>query len=167
MMYRKPNVKSSRVRKKTTRIMNRTAMLQFKKEYPEHKNITLTQFNAILKKFNSNIVDTIVDYRNGVNLPELIGQVIILSFPRSSKKIVDYGESNKTGVLTYKRNWDTDDRICKIVYYTGQHSVRYSHLWGFTPTKNFKKRVSDSFKKLWAKYIYIDNKSVSIGSVLK
>jgi len=168
MSYKTPNINKSRVKRKATRIMNAASLSEFKKEYPEYKEITLTEFNTIIKQFNKNIVEEISISRNGIALPELIGHILIMSFPRSKKKrAINFGESNKTGVLTYYRNLDTDDRIGKIVYYTGKHSVRYSHLWGFTATKSFKQKVSSIYRKLWAKYIYVDNKSISINSILK
>tara|TARA_R110000772_G_scaffold224422_1_gene335059 strand:+ start:1736 stop:2239 length:504 start_codon:yes stop_codon:yes gene_type:complete len=167
MMYRKPNVKSSRVKMKSSRVMNDGALREFKKKHPEHKDITLTKFNAIVKQFNVNIVDEVISNKNGISLPELIGQILIISFPKSKKKAVDFGASNKSGVLTYHRNWDTEDRLGKIVYYSGRYSIRYSYLWGFTPARGFKNKMSEVYRKLWAKYIYVDNKSVSINSVLK
>lgn len=147
--------------------MNESVLREFKEQHPEHKGITLTEFNAIVKRFNTNIVDEVISNKNGISLPELIGQILIISFPRSKRKAIDFGASNKNGVLTYHRNWDTEDRLGKIVYHSGKHSVRYSHLWGFTPTRGFKSKMSEAYRKLWAKYIYVDNKSVSINSVLK
>lgn len=167
MAYKKPNVKKRRVKAKSLRVMNESVLREFKEQHPEHKDITLTEFNAIVKKFNTNIVNEVISNKNGVSLPELIGQLLIMSFPKSKKKAIDFGASNKTGVLTYHRNWDTDDRLGKIVYYSGKYSVRYSHLWGFTPTRGFKSKMSEAYKKFWVKYIYVDNKSVSINSVLK
>lgn len=168
MSYKAPNVNKPRVKRKATRIMDVASLREFKKQYPEHKNITLTEFNAILRQFNTNIVENVSIDRNGISLPELIGQVLVMSFPRSKKKkAINFGESNKTGVKTYHRNWNTDDRMAKIVYFTGSHSIRYSHLWGFTATRSFKLKVSEIYKKLWAKFIYVDGKSISINSILK
>ena len=167
MTYKRPNVKKSRVKIKSTRVMNEKVMREFRAEYPEHEDITLTEFNRIIKAFNTNITEEIIANKNGVSLPELIGSILIMSFPRSKRKAVDFGASNKSGVLTYHRNWDTDDRLGKIVYSSGKRSIRYSHLWGFTPTRGFKNKMSEAYRRLWARYIYIDNKSVSINSVLK
>jgi hypothetical protein len=167
MAYKKPNVRKRRVKSKSSHVMNEKVLREFKEQHPEHKDITLTEFNAIVKRFNTNIVDEIISKKNGISLPELIGQMLIISFPRSKKKAIDFGTSNKTGVLTYHRNWDTDDRLGKIVYYSGRYSFRYSYLWGFTPARGFKSKVSEAYRKLWAKYIYVDNKRVSINSVLK
>lgn len=147
--------------------MNATTLREFKREYPEHKDITIGQFGVIITQFNKNILEEVSTSRNGISLPEWIGQLLVMSFPRGKRRAIDFKESNRTGVKTYIRNWDTDDRMCKIVYHTGKHSIRYSNLWGFTATKGFKTKVSQVYKKLWAKYIYLDDTSVSISSVLK
>ena len=148
--------------------MNEKVMREFRAEYPEHRSITLTEFNKIVKAFNTNITEEIIANKNGVSLPELIGSILVMSFPRSKRKAIDFGASNKSGILTYHRNWDTDDRLGKIVYSSGgKRSIKYSRLWGFTPTRGFKSKMSEAYRRLWARYIYIDNKSVSINSVLK
>jgi len=167
MTYKRPNRKKPRVKTKSSHVMSRSKLAEFKKKYPEHKGITESQFNAIIKKFNSNIVDEVIASKNGVSLPERLGQILIMSFPRSKKKSVDFGASNKLGEVVYHRNWDTDDRLGKIVYFAGRQSVKYSNLWGLTPTRTFKLKVSSSYRKMWAKYIYVDNKDIRINTVLK
>ena len=57
MAYKKPNVKKRRVKAKSLRVMNESVLREFKEQHPEHKDITLTEFNAIVKKFNTNIVN--------------------------------------------------------------------------------------------------------------
>ncbi len=147
--------------------MNATTLREFKKQYPEHKEILLSDFNRIIKQFNTNILEDVIVSRNGISLPERVGHILIMSFPVSKKKIVDFGTSNKTGVLTYHRNWETDGRLGKIVYSSGNYSIQYSRLWGFTATSIFRKKMSKIYMKLWEKYIYVDANGININSILK
>lgn len=149
--------------------MSDSLFLEFKKKHPEYKDMILSEFNAILRQFNNNIIDEVIDYRFGVALPERLGLFVVASFPKSRRRIIDFGESNKTGVKTYHGNWDTDNRLGKIMYQkrSATSNVKYHMLWTFKPTRNFKERMSTIFKKKWAKYIFIDNKNVTLKTMLK
>ena len=78
--------------------MSESLFKEFKKKHPEHEVLTLAEFNRILRQFNNNIIDEVIEQRFGVTLPERLGHIVIASFPRSKKKIIDFGKSNKTGV---------------------------------------------------------------------
>jgi hypothetical protein len=169
MTYKAPNLNGPRVKKKSSHVMSESLFKEFKKKHPEHESMTLTQFNIILRQFNNNIIDEVIDYRFGVSLPERLGHFVIASFPRTKRKIIDFGKSNKTGVKTYHRNWDTDNRLGKIMYQNSSstYNIKYHRLWTFRPTRNFKERMSVAFKKMWAKYIFIDNKNITLKTMLK
>lgn len=149
--------------------MTQSLFREFKKKHPEHKDMILSEFNNILRRFNHNIIDGVIDSRFGVALPERIGKIVVVSFPRSKRKIIDFGESNRTGVKSYHGNWNTDNRLGKIMYQNGasQYNIKYHKLWTFSPTRNFKERMSTVFKKKWAKYIFINNAQVTLRTMLK
>lgn len=158
MGYSTPNRKGTRVRKKTTSIMNRKMFSKFLKEYPEYKGMTISEFNKIVKQFNNDIVDAVIDNRDGVVLPERLGELTILTFPSPKRKIIDFGESNKAGELRYHGNWETDNKIGKIVYHKASQSVTNGRFLGLIPSRDFKKRMSSAFKRFWQRYVYVDNK---------
>tara|TARA_R110002167_G_scaffold192045_2_gene394479 strand:+ start:59 stop:565 length:507 start_codon:yes stop_codon:yes gene_type:complete len=168
MSYKKPNIKGPRVKMKSTRVMNEVMLRVFKNKHPEYKNLTLADFNTVVKKFNENIIEEVINSRYGVTLPERIGRLVVVAFPKAKKKIIDFGKSNKTGVLSYHANWDTDNRLGKILYQNSVkgYGIKYHKLWTFTATRTFKEKVSIAFKMLWAKYIFID-KGHTINSALK
>lgn len=160
MGYIKPNRKGKRFRKSAFIIMNRSMLFEFKKMYSEHSDISLKEFNHVVKSFSNEVIDSVIENRDGVILPEKIGQLLIVAFPRPNKKIIDFGKSNKTGVKHYHSNWDTDNKIAKIIYHNkvNNYGNRNSKFWGFLPSRNFKLEVSSKFKKYWQKYIQIGNK---------
>ena len=169
MTYKIPNRKKPRVKIKRSHVMNPSKFCEFKKKYPEHSDISLFEFNKIIRKFNNNVIDEVVNYRYGVSLPERLGILVIVSFPSPKKKIIDFGTSNKTGVLTYHKNWETDNRLGKIAHVTefSSFNIKYSRLWGFTPNRFFKKKMIEGFKKSWEKYIFIDNTEITIKKMLR
>lgn len=168
MAYRKPNVKGTRIRAKSTIIMSEKRLMEFKEKFPEYESLTLVEFNKIVKQFNLNIIEAVENERYGVALPERIGHFMIVGFPKSKKKIIDFGASNKAGTTVYHRNTDTDDRLGKLLFQNGaaKFNIRNHKLWTFKPTRNFKKTVSEAFLKSWPRYIFIDRK-MSLRTITK
>lgn len=158
MGYSAPNRKGKRMRRKSTSIMDRTRFLKFIELHPEYKGMSITQVNAVVKEFNNNIIEAVIENREGVSLPERLGELIILAFPSPKRKIIDFGESNKAGELRYHGNWESDNKIGKIVYGNACGSIKNGRFLGLIPSRNFKQRMSKAFVKFWQKYIYVDNK---------
>lgn len=168
MTYKKPNRKAPRARLKSARVMDAQTFKEFKEKHPEYSDLTLTEFNGIIKQFHKDIVEEVTEHRYGISLPERLGQLVIVSFPRSNRKVIDFGKSNKTGVMSYHRNWETDNRMGKLVYQTGSYmaSFKYHRMWSFTAARGFKQRVSEAFVKMYQKYIQIDNNGISLRDAL-
>ena len=162
MTYKKPNVKAPRVRGKSTLIMSEQRLKKFKEKFPEYQSVTLQEFNSIIRQFNTNIIEHVKKERYGIALPERIGHFVIVGFPKSKKKIIDHGTSNKVGSKIYYRNTDTDNRLGKLLFQNSVSKIKIKHhrLWTFTPTRNFKKEVSNAFLKHWPKYIFIDKNTL-------
>lgn len=171
MAYKIPNRKNPRFRIKSSNLLGKEMFKAFKEKYPEHSELTMTEFNNIVRTFNKNIVEEFLDNPNGIELPERLGRIVIMSFPKAKRKVVDFGKSNETGVTCYHQNWDTDNRTAKIVYYNehdkGSGNYLVKNLWGFHATENLRKRVSAIFKSNWQKFIQIDNNGLSIRQALK
>lgn len=139
--------------------MDRKMLKKFIEKHPEYDSLTLPEFNAIVRQFNSNIVDEVIRNRDGVALPERLGEISIIAFPKPKRKVPDFGKSNKEGELRYHANWDTDNKIGKIVYRNkGYNTIRTSRFWGLIPARDFKQRMSKAFRRFWQRYIYVDNR---------
>jgi len=146
-----------RVKKTYSTVFTAKALKEFKAAFPEHSDLTYKQACDVINKFNQNIVDTAISERTGVILPERLGHIIIASFKRpTGRKAIDWGESRKHGKLIYHMNWETDNRIGKIVYQNtiGPHNG-LTKLWGFTATRSFTEKMSAAFKKFYNKYIFV------------
>jgi hypothetical protein len=160
MAYNTPDRNAPRNRLKSTSIMNTFELSKFSKKYPEYPDLTLKEFSDIIRAFNSEIINAVISNRDGVVLPENIGKLSIITFSRSKRKIIDFGKSNETGQLHYHMNWNTDNRLCKIMYNSSinNYGNKNSRFYGFLPNREFKKTVSDAISKNWQKYVYLNNK---------
>jgi len=159
-VYKKPNLKGPRARYHNESVMSYDSFKRFQNEYPEHSNMTLVEFNKTIKVFNKHIKNEVCENKDGVRLPERLGLFQIVAFPRPKKKVVDYGTSNKTGVRCYHGNWETDNKISKLIYQNTLrgYSFKNCRFWGVLPARSFKLSVSEAFKKFYSKYLYIDNR---------
>jgi hypothetical protein len=159
MAYNTPDRNASRNRLKSTSIMNTFELSKFSRKYPEYPDLTLKEFSDIIRAFNGEIINTVISNRDGVVLPENIGKLSIITFSRSKRKIIDFGKSNETGQLHYHMNWNTDNRLCKIMYNSSinNYGNKNGRFYGFLPNREFKKTVSDAINKNWQKYVYLNN----------
>lgn len=138
--------------------MSKSKFRKFIRMHPEHKGMAITQFNEIVRAFNNEIVDAVIDNRDGVLLPERLGELAIVAFPKPRRKAIDFGASNKAGELRYHTNWETDNKIGKIVYHKADQAVKNGRFLGLIPSREFKTRMSKAFRRFFERYIYIDNK---------
>ena len=93
MGYNKPDRTGKRFRKSSFVIMNNKKLNEFKELYPEYNDISLTEFNNIIKSFNDEIINAIVENRDGVLLPEKIGQMLSVDKPVIFDCVVDKSEN--------------------------------------------------------------------------
>lgn len=159
--FKAPNLNGPRFRYKVKNILNRKLFDKFLDKHPNYKGkLELKEFKDVVHAFNKTIQDEVINYKYGVELPESLGYLIVARCNKPKKLNPDFKNSIKYGKLISHRNWDSDDYIAKICY--SNYSMRYrfadKELWGFTPTKQFRKNVSKAFSEMYNSYIYLDNK---------
>jgi hypothetical protein len=157
--YKKPDLKAPRYRPKKLNLTNVEFYNQFITDNPKYSNITPETFKEIIKSFNGKIWETVVDYRDGVELPEQLGYLFIGSCPRK-KSNVDFDKSKHYGVVLQNQNWESDQFIAKIFYTNFETKYRFKNhdLWGFKGVRDFTRMVGKTYPKEWKKYIQVDNK---------
>jgi len=170
MGYKINTVTGPRVKLKSASVILKKDITEFKKIYPQHKHITFHEFNAIIKQFNLNIIDKVIEDPNGVSLPQRIGTFFIASFDTARNKNMDFGRSNKIGEKVYYSNWDTDNRYCKIMFHRSfsLNFIKNHRFWMHSPARTFREKVSKAFKKDWPKYFYVnDQEGLRLRDILK
>jgi hypothetical protein len=132
----------------------------FKKRYPKYKKTDDKLLKTIIKKFNTTVYQTVIDKRDGVQLPETIGWLFIGTCQQSKKQNIDYAKSNKYGMAVSNKNWETDGNIGKIFYtnWATKYKFKNRELWRFEAVREFKRTTAQEYPKDWTKYIFMKNK---------
>ena len=155
----KHNLNESRYRKDQYEVISKTFLKEAREKFPKLKTISDVDIRNIIHGFNKEIKNAIIDNRDGVELPESLGYLMIVSCQPKNNNAVDYAKSKKYGVTVYHKNWDTDGRLGKIIYSNAsvKYKVRDREIWGFAPSRDFSREVSKVFRKNWMNYIEIAN----------
>ncbi len=117
------------------------------------------KIKKILLLSNKMIADTIVDFRDGIELPEQLGYLFLGSCPQKIRKNVDFKKTNHYLKVIQHRNWESDDYLAKIFYtnYETKYKFKFNDLWGFKACRNFTTLVGVEYPKNWKKYIQVDH----------
>jgi hypothetical protein len=157
--YKKPDLNAPRYRPKKLNLTNIDFYNKFIEDNPKHALLTIEQFKEIIKTFNGEIWNTVIAYRDGVELPEQLGYVFIGSCPKKKSDNTDYKKSEHYGVKIQNQNWESDQYIAKIFYTNFETKYRFKHhdVWGFKGVRDFTRMVGQTYPAEWKKYLMVDN----------
>lgn len=155
--FNKPDLNASRYRPEVYTILNKEFFDNFKKTHPKYKDLDNKILRKIIKRFNQVLYQTVIDTRDGVQLPEQIGWLFIGTCQRSKKDNIDFAKSNKYGVQVSNKNWDTDGKLAKIFFtnYAPKHKMKNREFWSFTACREFKRAVAKSYPDNWNMYLQV------------
>jgi len=154
-----PDVKAPRFRQKAVNVIDKELFGRFREKYPKHKNISESQFKKIVKAFNEAVWETVIETRDGVQLPEGIGCIFIGTCENTRNSNIDFAKSHKYGVTVTNKNWETDGKLAKIFYssYATKYKFSFRECWSFTACRNFKRAVAKSYPENWTMYVQVDS----------
>lgn len=157
--YKKPDLNAPRYRPKKLNLTNVNFYNKFIEDNPKYSHITLEQFKDVIKIFNGLIWKTVVDERDGVQLPEQLGYIFIGSCPKKKGDNTDYKKSGYYGVKVQNQNWESDQYTAKIFYtnYETKYRFKNHELWGFKGLRDFTRATAKAYPIEWKKYIQVDN----------
>ena len=93
-------------RRKETILPSTEMANSFLKKYPNYSNVKPKDFRKIIGEFNKRVMQEVVDNRNGVVLPDLLGCIFIGS-SKTDKQVKSYSKySNNEAVQTHMRSKD-------------------------------------------------------------
>jgi hypothetical protein len=155
---KQPDITAPRFRPDVYSVLNNQFFDKFKKKYPKYKTIDNSTLRKVGKTFNQLIYQTVIDTRDGIQLPESIGWIFIGTCQESKKKNIDFAKSHKYGVIVTNRNWETDGKLAKIFFsnYTQKHKIKNREFWSFTACREFKRTVAKTYPINWNIYIVVD-----------
>ena len=158
--FKKPDLTAPRYRPKASNLLTDDFFKTFKAKFLKYKDISDKELKKIIKVFNETVYQTVIDSREGVQLPEQVGWLFIGTCDQSKKRNIDYNKSKKYGVTVTNKNWETDGKLCKIFFtsYSLKHKIKNREFWGFTACRNFKRSVSKAYAENWNMYVAVDPK---------
>ena len=156
--FKTPDLNKPRFRPEAYNLLNQELFKNFRKKYPKYKDLQDKDLRRIIKAFNIKLYETVIDYRDGVKLPDNIGWLFIGTCKTSKKENIDYAKSKKYGVRVTNKNWETDGKLAKIFYtsYAPKYKMRNREFWGFVACRDFKRLVAKTYPENWPMYVKID-----------
>lgn len=158
--FNKPNLTAPRFRPEVYNVLSIEFFEKFKKNNPKYKNIDNKMLRTIIKTFNQQVYQTVIDNRDGIQLPESIGWLFIGTCEASKKENVDFAKSNKYGVRVTNKNWNSDGKLAKIFFsnYAPKHKMRNKEYWKFVACRDFKRTVAKTYPENWQMYVVANPK---------
>jgi len=156
--FKKPDLKAPRYRPEVHTVLNKEFFESFKKKHPKYKDLDNKDLRKIIKYFNNTIYQTVINTRDGVQLPEQIGWLFIGTCQSPKKQNIDFAKSNKYGVAVSNKNWETDGKLAKIFFtsYALKHKMRNREFWSFVACREFKRSVAKVYPENWNMYIAVE-----------
>lgn len=153
-----PDIKAPRFRKTTRNTVVKSIVKDIKNQVFAAKYLSESQIKKIILEFNKEICNTVIDKRDGVEIPSQIGHLFVGSCPRSKKKVVDFKKTAEVGKAVQHMNWESDSHLAKIFFTTfaSRYKFKNNELWGFTATRDFKRSLSKSYPEKWNMYLQVD-----------
>lgn len=114
---------------------------------------------SIIIAANQAIAETVLDFRDGIELPEQLGHIFLGTCQPKVRKNVDFKTSMDYLKVIQHRNWESDNYLAKIFYtnYGTKYKFKFHELWGFKGCRRFTKRVGEVYPENWKKYIQVDH----------
>lgn len=112
---------------------SRTGSLEFYKEFKERYpkyNISYKEYVSILKYYNLQIANHVLDTGQKIKLPWGIGELCINKYKRKVYKIDSKGEK----VYNYKIDFQKSKELGKKVYHLNLHTDGYQYHWFWSTT---------------------------------
>ena len=156
--FKKPDLTAPRYRPEVYSILNKKFFDKFKERHPKYKEYDNVTLKKIIKTFNRTVYQTVIDKRDGVQLPETIGWLFIGTCQQSKKTNIDYAKSHKYGVTVTNKNFETDGKLAKIFFtsHAPKHKMKNREFWSFVACRDFKRTVAKTYPENWNMYVVVD-----------
>jgi hypothetical protein len=156
--FRKPDLNAPRYRAQRAEILNSEFYKEFRESFPKYSYLTDQDIRNIVNSVNGKIWETVIQERNGVELPEQLGYVFIGSCPAPKKQNPNYYISKQLEKVIQHRNWESDQYLAKIFYTNAASKYRFqfSSLWGLSPVRQFSRTVAKTYPENWNMYVVVD-----------
>lgn len=158
--FKKPDINAPRYRPSVYNLLNKEFFESFREKHPKYRDVKDAELKKIIKLFNQIMWQTVIDNRDGVQIPEQIGWLFVGTCQRSKKNNIDFAKSKQYGVQVTNNNWATDGKLAKIFFsnFAPKHKIRNREFWMFVACRDFKRAVAKAYPENWNMYIVADPK---------
>lgn len=166
---RKPDLNAPRFRKKIVNSLNDEFCDNVRRDIFECRSFLNSDIKNIINTFNEIVCETVIEVRDGVDLPAQLGHIFIGTCPPGKKrKNLDMRTSVEYMQKIQHRNWESDQHVAKIFFTTFGNKYRFKNhdLWAFDSTRVFARNVSSTYPQYWKRYIEVDPK-IKISNLYK
>jgi hypothetical protein len=113
----------------------------------------------IIVEMNRAIADTVINTRDGIELPNQLGCMFLGTCQPKIRKNVDFKTTDNYLKVIQHRNWESDNYLAKIFYtnYSSKYKFKFHELWGFKGCREFTRKVGAEYPKNWKMYIQVDH----------
>lgn len=156
--FNKPDLNAPRFRPKRTNILNKSLFDAFMSKFPEYEGLTLQQFKEIILTFNEEVYNGVINNRDGIELPEGLGVILMGTCPPAKRFNLDVTKALQYGVTANHKNWDSDNNLLKIFFsnHKSKYPLLHKQVWAFKAVKQFRQAASAAYKKNWTMYIVVE-----------
>ena len=161
----KPDLNAPRYRKERVGTANIKFFKLMREKIASSRSLSNNEIKNLIGTFNGLLWENVIDKRDGVELPEQLGHVFIGTCPKKVKKNVDFKKTADYMQVIQHRNWESDNFLAKIFFttYGTKYTYKNHDVWGFEPTRDFKRKVGQEYPKKWKQYVVAEkNKKISV-----
>jgi hypothetical protein len=160
--------KAPRFRPTTKTVMDNKFLKSFYSKY-KHPKKSVSELVDIIKHIHEKAVDYAIKNPEGIEFPENLGRVLIVSYKPKQIRALNYKLSIEMGVPVKQRNLATDGYLMKIFYtnYPNKYHFKMRMFWAFKACRNFTVNASKEYSKNWQNYLVLDKGPINIGSILR
>jgi hypothetical protein len=148
------------------KFINKDLYKSFKKEHPKYKDLSYSEFLNITSLINEGVSNEVIENRNGCELANRLGLLIVASVKKKGSAI-DMKYFSETGEKRKILNEDTGGYSCKLLYtnYKNKYSFTDKYVWSFNFNFRNKRNLSNHYKENWGKYLILNTKDKLISSL--
>jgi hypothetical protein len=156
--FKAPDIKAPRNGVNSLNLISYTLHRRFIKKHPQYKDLKYAEFTKILREFGTATWENVIDYRDGVELPQSLGYLFIATCQRSKKHNTDFPTSIQYSKSLEHRNFESDNHLAKIFYtnYSNRYKFKNREAWSFTAIRQFKRGVAAAYPTSWKKYVVVE-----------
>lgn len=117
------------------------------------------KIKEIIVAANKAIANTVIDFRDGIELPDQLGHLFLGTCQPKVRKNVDFKTTENFRKVIQHRNWESDNYLAKIFYtnYGTKYKFKFHEIWGFKACRDFTSHVGRTYPENWKKYIQVDH----------